>query len=604
MSRKTVTSRFVLKGDNRLASAFSKAQKQVSSIAKSVGLVGVAAAAAIKVSIDFADNIGKSADAIGLGVEQLQEYEFAANRAGIATTQFSSNMTAFVKRVGEAKAGMGPLVSGLKNLNPVLLENLKNSTNQGDALRLVADAIQNAKSATERAAIANAAFSRSGIGMVVMLRDGSRGLDDFAATARGLGVVMDEELVRNAELAADKMGDLQKVMQVRIATVVTENADSIIAFTGALIDFLAKAPGFIRFYKDEFNALFGFIDNADFLRLDEKLADLKEELAGVQNAPLGAFGDFFSDARVENIARINEEIRVTQNLLDEIEAKRRDASGQGQGGGDDVLMPVVVTAQKREKELAEIMARIKSMMRLDAEQDTADAARARNALELEYASIIASTRTAQEAHTAQITRIGELFAEEVIPSAEEYADVINRLNADFVELPEQVEVMGEKFEEMNEFAVQAARNIQTQFADFLFDPFDQGMKGMLKGFANTIRRMIAEAASAQILKTIFGGVSGGSGGFFASLFGSLAGKASGGPIAAGVPYLVGERGPEVIVPRGAGTVVPNNRIGGNTVTVNIDARQSDDPGRLLALVPVISAQIEQSITLKSRRGML
>ena len=103
----TVTSRFVLKGDNRLASAFGKAKKQIASIAKAVGLLGVAAAAAIKVSISFADNIGKTADAIGLGIEEFQEFEFAAKRAGIETSQFSSNMTAFVKRIGEAQAALG-----------------------------------------------------------------------------------------------------------------------------------------------------------------------------------------------------------------------------------------------------------------------------------------------------------------------------------------------------------------------------------------------------------------------------------------------------------------------------------------------------------------
>jgi hypothetical protein len=39
-------------------------------------------------------------------------------------------------------------------------------------------------------------------------------------------------------------------------------------------------------------------------------------------------------------------------------------------------------------------------------------------------------------------------------------------------------------------------------------------------------------------------------------------KANGGPVTAGTPYLVGERGPEIVVPGRSGTVIPNNRIGG------------------------------------------
>ncbi len=49
-------------------------------------------------------------------------------------------------------------------------------------------------------------------------------------------------------------------------------------------------------------------------------------------------------------------------------------------------------------------------------------------------------------------------------------------------------------------------------------------------------------------------------------------RAMGGPVNAGQPYIVGERGPEIVVPGRSGTVIPNNRIGvggGSPTTVNI-----------------------------------
>lgn len=49
------------------------------------------------------------------------------------------------------------------------------------------------------------------------------------------------------------------------------------------------------------------------------------------------------------------------------------------------------------------------------------------------------------------------------------------------------------------------------------------------------------------------------------------GRASGGPIWSNKPYLVGERGPEIIVPTQAGNVVPNNQLGGNVVNFFGDA---------------------------------
>src|SRR5690606_27488376 len=78
--------------------------------------------------------------------------------------------------------------------------------------------------------------------------------------------------------------------------------------------------------------------------------------------------------------------------------------------------------------------------------------------------------------------------------------------------------------EMSEFQKQAARNMQTHFADFLFDPFNDGLKGMLKGFADTLRRMLAEAAAAKIFKYI-GSLGSGSGSGFLKAIGSIFGGA-------------------------------------------------------------------------------
>ena len=36
---------------------------------------------------------------------------------------------------------------------------------------------------------------------------------------------------------------------------------------------------------------------------------------------------------------------------------------------------------------------------------------------------------------------------------------------------------------------------------------------------------------------------------------------------AGHPYLVGEQGPELVVPRSAGTVIPNHALGGSSINL-------------------------------------
>lgn len=77
----------------------------------------------------------------------------------------------------------------------------------------------------------------------------------------------------------------------------------------------------------------------------------------------------------------------------------------------------------------------------------------------------------------------------------DYAALYSGMDALQVKGRETTSVLGE-------YGVQAARNMQTAFADFLFDPFSDGLDGMLKGFLKTLQRMAAEAAASQIFKQI------------------------------------------------------------------------------------------------------
>lgn len=51
--------------------------------------------------------------------------------------------------------------------------------------------------------------------------------------------------------------------------------------------------------------------------------------------------------------------------------------------------------------------------------------------------------------------------------------------------------------------------------------------------------------------------------------GEVEGRANGGPVSAGTPFMVGERGPELFVPRSSGNIIPNGSFGGGGITQNI-----------------------------------
>ena len=69
-------------------------------------------------------------------------------------------------------------------------------------------------------------------------------------------------------------------------------------------------------------------------------------------------------------------------------------------------------------------------------------------------------------------------------------------------------------------------------------------------------------------------------------------RASGGPVSAGSPYLVGERGPEMFVPRSSGSIYPNDALGGGVQvgSVNITVQNTGDQ-----LSPAAQKQIANQV---------
>jgi len=181
-----------------------------------------------------------------------------------------------------------------------------------------------------------------------------------------------------------------------------------------------------------------------------------------------------------------------------------------------------------------------------------------------------------------------------------------------------------------------------QAAKSIGDAFGTSLKGVITGtitaqealanffqsvadhFADMAAQMISKWLQMQILglaqsllpggSTIFPrGVdnfssffSAGGPSFSAGAFGGA--RAAGGPVASGSTYMVGERGPELFVPRSSGTIVPNHALSGTTnVVVNVDASgstvQGDSPNAN-QLGRVISAAVQAELVKQQRPGGL
>jgi phage-related minor tail protein len=92
-------------------------------------------------------------------------------------------------------------------------------------------------------------------------------------------------------------------------------------------------------------------------------------------------------------------------------------------------------------------------------------------------------------------------------------------------------------------------------------------------FSDFARSIIADLAKIIAKAAIFNAIKAGLGAFGFS----LPGLAQGGTANAGQPYIVGEQGPELFVPKAAGTVIPNNDISKSGADMNTNKGITNAP---------------------------
>lgn len=155
------------------------------------------------------------------------------------------------------------------------------------------------------------------------------------------------------------------------------------------------------------------------------------------------------------------------------------------------------------------------------------------------------------------------------------------------------------------------QQLSRQLAEGIADSFREAFKGLLfqaqsleEALSNLFGRLADQLFNLAFNIGVFGNPFGFAGSVFGQVLPGFEKRAAGGPVSAGSPYIVGERGPEVFVPRTSGTIVPNGA-GGVSVVVNVDAKgtavQGNDPqGQQLGRV--VSAAVQAELLRQKRPG--
>lgn len=214
------------KGGENASRGLSSLTDRAQFLSKGLKSMAVVAAGAVSVgglalmtkkALDAAGALQDTATNLGLNVEALQELRYAAEQSGVAQESFDKSLEKFTRNIGAAAQGSGAAKDAFNILGVSVRDAEGNIRGTESVFRDVADAMANIENPTERVRLAFDLFGKQGVAMVGILAEGSGAIDAMRQRARDLGIVLEADLVREAESAGDELETLGKVVSVNLS---------------------------------------------------------------------------------------------------------------------------------------------------------------------------------------------------------------------------------------------------------------------------------------------------------------------------------------------------------------------------------------------------
>jgi ABC-type transporter Mla subunit MlaD len=191
-----------------IGSTFASDAKRIATGAGAIIAASAAVAGSVysvtKSFVDWADDIGDSAEALGMSTQALQTWQFAAATVGVGGEKMAAHIAKFNKTVADGADKTQEIFSELG----INFDRLSKAPLDKQLLA-TAEAFKNYKGEGNKAAMATALFGKSGYKLAGILEKGVGGMSEFRKLGEETGAVLDEEAAKAAGDAAtslDKFG--------------------------------------------------------------------------------------------------------------------------------------------------------------------------------------------------------------------------------------------------------------------------------------------------------------------------------------------------------------------------------------------------------------
>lgn len=433
-----------------------------------------------------------------------------------------------------------------------------------------------------------------------MLSSFNQDLDELEATMNR-NITTTETMTEAQQKFAEAEADLQD--QIKVARALLQG------YSQAQIDAF-KAAGLwnnLNFDNELGESLFDAADGSSDLanQLTDLILELRElEDAMEQNENIDAFNQSL-DAQRERVAQLSDEVDGLSAAEIRLASIRRTA-GAGVTPEQLEAMRTLIDTEEVYKGILESRAEAQDKLAAAADEE-AD----------RQESIVEKIRElafANEYLTAQIEGRSDAqlnmmqLEHELGALTDDQKARLEQLRAEYEKLQQTMEMQ----DHLNNFMKQSMEQVGKSISDNLAEAVMSGkfsLDSLLDIGKQFVKQMISEfirlAVVNQILNSIFPGAG------LPTI--SLGKRATGGTVNPRQPYVVGERGPEVFVPSGAGKIVPNGAVGslsgsggGNVTvqqTINIETGVAQTVrAEIATLLPTIKADTVKAVAEARRRG--
>ena len=154
------------------------------------------------------DEVDKMSQRLGLSREAYQEWGYVLSQSGVDINSVQVGMKTLTNTIDDARNGTETAVTKFERLG-ISMTDLENKSRE-DIFAMAVAGLQNMTDETEKAALANDMFGRSGQEMIPLLNQSAESTQELIDKAREMGLVLSDDAVTAAVNYTDSMDTLKR----------------------------------------------------------------------------------------------------------------------------------------------------------------------------------------------------------------------------------------------------------------------------------------------------------------------------------------------------------------------------------------------------------